>query len=297
MTDPNATQALPQDPNRTQMIPGTNLSVTQVIQPVQCPICKTHNPAGEAFCVECGLLFSSALPDDAFGAPAVRLPCLVDESGREHFLRPGSNIVGREADILLTDARVSRRHAEITLEGQTVKLKDLGSTNGTTVNGEKLESGNEVTLSAGDEVMFGGVKLVLSFPGEGNITQVPAGGKTQSIPAPPGKKPAVALLQTQDEEYPLVKGENTLGRRQDNDIVISDPYASGSHGKFEINDEGVFFTDLGSTNGTLLNGSKLPANEKVRVTPDDELQIGRLTFKLAFKQNETTKEEQNEDNS
>lgn len=286
MTDPNATQALPQDPNRTQMIPGTNLSVTQIIQPVQCPICKTHNPAGESFCVECGLLFSSALPDDAFGAPAVRLPCLVDESGREHFLRPGSNVVGREADILITDARVSRRHAEITLENQTVKLKDLGSTNGTTVNGEKLEPGNEMMLSAGDEVMFGGVKLILSFPGEGGITQIPAGGKTQSILSPPWKKPAVAFLQTQDEEYPLLKGENTLGRRSDNDIIINDPYASGSHGKFDINDEGVFFTDLGSTNGTLLNGSKLPANEKVRITLDDELQIGRLTFKLSFKQNE-----------
>jgi pSer/pThr/pTyr-binding forkhead associated (FHA) protein len=297
MTDPNATQALSQDPNRTQMIPGTNLSVTQIIQPVQCPICKTHNPAGEAFCVECGLLFSSALPDDAFGAPAVRLPCLVDESGREHFLRPGSNIVGREADILITDARVSRRHAEITLENQTVKLKDLGSTNGTIVNGEKLEPGNEVTLSASDEVMFGGVKLILSFPGEGGITQLPASGKTQSIHTPLEKKSAVASIQTQDAEYPLIKGENTLGRRQNNDIVISDPYASGLHGKFEINDEGAFFTDLGSTNGTLLNGSKLPANEKVRITPDDELQIGRLTFKLSFKQDEATEDEQNEDNS
>src|SRR5438477_6102084 len=107
---------LSQDPNRTQMAPGPSLNVTQTIQLVQCPVCKTFNPAGEGFCVECGLIFESALPGDVFGAPAVRPPCFVDESGREHFLRPGVNVVGREGDVLLQDSRVSRKHAEITYQ-------------------------------------------------------------------------------------------------------------------------------------------------------------------------------------
>jgi hypothetical protein len=79
------------DPNKTRMGPGPNLNVTLTIQPVQCPVCKTFNPAGEGFCIECGLIFESALPEDAFGAPAVRPPSLVDESGREHYLLEGAN--------------------------------------------------------------------------------------------------------------------------------------------------------------------------------------------------------------
>src|SRR6187549_1178306 len=106
--DPNKTSMLTQDPNRTQLgAPPTmdpnktmlgnapTLNATITIKPVQCPVCKTFNPAGMMFCVDCGLIFDRALPDDAFGAPVVRLPVLVDAiSGREHPIRPGVNMVG-----------------------------------------------------------------------------------------------------------------------------------------------------------------------------------------------------------
>ena len=88
------------DPNRTVMGTAPSLNATQTIKPVQCPICKTFNPAGMMFCIECGLIFDRALPDDAFGAPVVRLPVLVEaSSGREHPVRRGVNIVGREGDV------------------------------------------------------------------------------------------------------------------------------------------------------------------------------------------------------
>jgi len=160
--DPNATRMLEIDPNRTQMGGAPSLNVTQTIAPVQCPICKTFNPAGEGFCVECGLIFQSALPDDAFGAPAVRLPCLVDEGGREHFLRPGTNLVGREGDVIIHDTRVSRKHAEIRRHADGFYIHDLGSMNGTYVNRERVE----VTKLAGhDEVQIGRFRLVF-FVGE-----------------------------------------------------------------------------------------------------------------------------------
>src|SRR5215207_5215330 len=108
MSDPNRTQALSSDPNRTQLgappmldpnktMMGTapTLNATITIKPTQCPICKTFNPAGVMFCIDCGLIFDRALPGDAFGAPAVQLPVLVDGSGREHPIRPGSSMVGR----------------------------------------------------------------------------------------------------------------------------------------------------------------------------------------------------------
>ena len=86
------------------------------------------------FCNDCGLIFEMSLDGDAFGAPAVQLPVLVDSSGREHRLSPGINVVGRAGDILVEDTRVSRRHCQVTLENDTVFAEDLGSTNGTYVN-------------------------------------------------------------------------------------------------------------------------------------------------------------------
>lgn len=116
MNDLMKTQALSADPNRTQLgappvadpnktVMGTapTLNATITIKPVQCPVCKTFNPAGMMFCMECGLIFDRALPDDAFGAPAVKLPCLVDQNGKEYPLRPGTNSIGREGDVMIVD--------------------------------------------------------------------------------------------------------------------------------------------------------------------------------------------------
>ena len=66
-------------------------------------------------------------------------------------------VVGREAsDLLLRDARVSRFHASITKRGATYWLSDLGSTNGTTVNGERIA---ERHLRDGDLLEFGAITI------------------------------------------------------------------------------------------------------------------------------------------
>lgn len=286
MTDPNRTQMLPTDPNRTVMTLAPTANVTQTLQPVQCPVCKTFNGPGMVYCIECGLIFSmsDALPDDAFGAPAVRLPCLVDESGREQHLRPGDNLVGREGDILLMDAKVSRKHAVIRMEGSSVFVKDLGSTNGTTVRGEKLAPDAEIELMAGDRVEFGGVGLTLSLPGESAATQIPVSSKTQSIAAPPTVDASRATLEVDGEPFPLKPGSNTLGRKDSNDIVISDPYVSGSHATIEVTESEILLTDVGSTNGTMLNGARMVPNEPVRINPDDEIMIGAKTLRIRLKE-------------
>lgn len=276
--DPNATRMFETDPNRTQMGGAPSLNVTQTIAPVQCPICKTFNPAGEGFCVECGLIFQSALPDDAFGAPAVRLPCLVDESGREHFLRPGTNLVGREGDVMIQDSRASRKHAEMIMEDGVVSVRDLGSTNGTTLNDEPV-GGDAVTMQQGDVVAFADNKLTLSIPGSANATQALPTSKPQAIPAAPTKA-APAHLIIGDENYELASGENKLGRRPENDIIFDDPYVSGSHALIEVNDGTFTLTDLGSTNGTFVNGAKLAHNEPTTITPSDEVIFGRTEARI-----------------
>jgi pSer/pThr/pTyr-binding forkhead associated (FHA) protein len=71
-------------------------------------------------------------------------------------------VIGRlpECGIVLADSNVSRRHAEFRRAGDTVVLTDLGSTNGTRVNGAPIR---ERILASGDEVSVGSTKLIFEM--------------------------------------------------------------------------------------------------------------------------------------
>jgi len=81
---------------------------------------------------------------------------LVDAFGTRHRLRPATNAIGRdpESDVPLTwDPTVSRRHAKIEMAGGEPVLTDLSSSNGTFVNGERLDGPR--AIREGDELRLG----------------------------------------------------------------------------------------------------------------------------------------------
>lgn len=271
------------DPNRTIMAGMPSLDATVTIKPVQCPVCKTFNPAGMMFCQDCGLIFDRALPGDAFGAPAVQVPVFVDENGREYPIRPGANSIGREGDIAINDAKVSRRHAELEFDGGVLTLTDVGSTNGTKVNDETLSA--PIVLAEGDRVAFGGVVLQLRLPGgvSASATTSFASNRTAAIAAPPTVAPVVAAVAYwvgEDLRIPLGLGEHTFGRKSDNVIAIADPYVSGRHGVVNVSDDGITLTDTGSTNGTLVDGERIASNAPVTLTDASVIRLGSLEFRI-----------------
>lgn len=89
---------------------------------------------------------------------------LDDGSNRQYQLTEGRTIVGRgqDAQFRLPDTGVSRRHLEITWDGHTAILSDLGSTNGTTVNGTPVQTWQ---LVDGDVVRVGHSRLVFRTQG------------------------------------------------------------------------------------------------------------------------------------
>jgi hypothetical protein len=89
---------------------------------------------------------------------------LDDGSNRNYSLKQGGNVVGRgqDADFRLPDTGVSRRHLEITWDGQSATLADLGSTNGTTVNGTPVQTWQ---LADGDVIRIGHSSLVFRTQG------------------------------------------------------------------------------------------------------------------------------------
>jgi hypothetical protein len=80
--------------------------------------------------------------------------------GRRHVIPPGGALIGRsrECDVVMSDANVSRRHAEVrpvAAGGWTIA--DMGSTNGVRINGRQI-SGAE-TLTAGDRIVLGTAEI------------------------------------------------------------------------------------------------------------------------------------------
>jgi pSer/pThr/pTyr-binding forkhead associated (FHA) protein len=104
----------------------------------------------------------------------------------------GELTIGREqgAGMVIDDGGVSRLHARFTEENGAVVLEDLGSSNGTYVNGERISA--PVELAAGDEVQVGGT--VLQVEGIDAATALMGAGAapTQQHPGPAPRRPAPA---------------------------------------------------------------------------------------------------------
>jgi pSer/pThr/pTyr-binding forkhead associated (FHA) protein len=84
---------------------------------------------------------------------------VVDQTGRRFDLRPGSNVIGRgsDSDLQLLDQGISRRHLDIQYDGNHATAYDLGSTNGSTVNGHEITS---QLLRHGDVIRVGHTRIV-----------------------------------------------------------------------------------------------------------------------------------------
>jgi FHA domain len=139
---------------------------------VYCPECGFQSPGAATYCSRCGALLvretvgettMSLGPDEVDTLPEIDGPALVVRSGGgragESFEAIGDRaLIGRspECDVFLDDVTVSRRHAELTREGNVFTIRDLGSLNGTFVNRRRIESS---VLEDDDEVQIGKYRM------------------------------------------------------------------------------------------------------------------------------------------
>lgn len=85
----------------------------------------------------------------------------------------------------------------------------------------------------------------------------------------PGEKAGVSWL---------ISEKITLGREEDNNIIIKNPYASGYHARIEQRGKELWIEDLKSTNGTYVNGKRILG--KVLLKPGDFISIGQEALKV-----------------
>ncbi|MBI3070700.1 MAG: FHA domain-containing protein [Deltaproteobacteria bacterium] len=132
-------------------------------------------------------------------------------------------IIGRapEIELSLVEDLVSRKHARISTRKNTIVLEDLGSTNGTFVNGERIK---RVLLKDGDRILIGTSILALG-PYDGHVPQSPQSDVEATVTAPAlfGSLAAVPvsslvdLLSTSRKSGTLVIRSDRIGR-----IVFND---------------------------------------------------------------------------
>lgn len=126
-----------------------------------------------------------------------------NEVRRELPLTARTATLGRKPDctIRIPAADVSREHCQLIVDGNTLKVRDLGSSNGTFVNGKRVA---EATLKAGDRLTIGPAVFIIQIDGQpanvqpAAIQALPPG--TEKAAARSARHPSSAEINLDDEE-------------------------------------------------------------------------------------------------
>jgi len=140
---------------------------------------------------------------------AFALPKTVTVLGRRH-----------DCDLRIPLPMVSRRHCQLTANAESMKLRDLGSTGGTFVNGKKVEAEKDIPVKPGDYIGIGPLTFVCQIDGKPAKITPPKKSPQPGSQAPKAKpKPQKAPATVPDEEL----GEELDGRLDDElDEKLSD---------------------------------------------------------------------------
>ncbi len=158
---------------------------------------------------------------------------------------------GRAADndIVLSDADVSSYHAHLAPKDGGIEVTDSNSRNGTFVNGERLTGAR--ILHPGDELRFGN-RVTLVAESSATAAGPGIGSAANSLVVRTGKDAGAAVV--------LLEGvAATIGREPGNTLVLNDTRVSSRHARVTRNGHSIRVEDLGSANGTLVNGVQITA--------------------------------------
>jgi pSer/pThr/pTyr-binding forkhead associated (FHA) protein len=205
-----------------------------------------------------------------------------------------SVMVGRSdgCGLRLDKSTVSGKHAELVLRGGQLFLRDVGSTNGTLLNGQKIEPHVERLLAKDDKIAISTFEIAVTE------TNPPVEHETKDLPPKPeplapemtiavsAKAPSplanlarlkhaqprlVLASKEKRAVFELAKPEVTVGREAGCDIVIDQGTVSKKHAEIRLLDGTFFVRDLGSQNGTFVDGNAvagpaapLKSNQSVR---------------------------------
>jgi pSer/pThr/pTyr-binding forkhead associated (FHA) protein len=199
--------------------------------------------------------------------------------------------------IRLTERNVSRRHARLRkVNGGSFIVEDLESYNGIKVNGRRIEK--ESPVKAGDQIAIGDYMLALQDESAADLpegaatvpTAMPAAVVAQAdtamivappVAAPVALRPPARLVMISPPapgaEYAFSRPKMRIGRAEELDIVINHKSISREHAELERIADRLRIRDLGSANGTRVNGRDVSDQE---IVPGDVIELGQVRFRF-----------------
>lgn len=216
--------------------------------------------------------------------------------------------IGRknDNDLVLDDDEISRRHAQLKKTGDEYQIIDLGSENGVLVNNKRV---TRQTIHHNDSITIGRYNVIfkteegaakrqdartrvrrISTLGATSEQKMESSETSKKSTGREGSRPqATAILKSpmggrliiesgtnKGEEFNLSNGA-TIGRNKTCDFTLDDTHASGSHARFQITDKKTKIIDLGSSNGTIVNGTKIDVHT---LSNNDKIQIGKTILRF-----------------
>lgn len=225
-----------------------------------CPACqRAISKPNPSFCPYCGARIQGGRNTQRMSPLSAKL--LLQIPGKPPYEVPLVKplvTIGRDAgnDIPVADQYVSGEHIHLERVDSTYRLIHKSKTNPTTVNGQRVP--DQILLQAGDIIRIGD-----TF---GNST-----GLTFQIVGAVPLRPPIALR--------LQKSVTKIGRATTNDLVLADNLVSERHATIQAQGQQHTLTDLGSLNGTYVNGTRLTAQSLYTLHPNDLIQVGAYQFR------------------
>jgi len=187
---------------------------------------------------------------------------------------------GSKNQIVVQDNEVSREHCRLLRLMADYEVMDLGSSNGTYVNGARVEGTRLLQpgflIELGDSITFEYERPPLSDAAENQGVTGEHQRAQQSAKADPSSQAYLVLTHGPDpgHVYPLQGNKITIGRDLTNTVVILFPEVSRFHVHLISTDDGYTIEDLGSTNGTIVNGERV--TQLRALNPNDVILIGTM---------------------
>lgn len=226
---------------------------------------------------------------------------LLSDGGPEQEFELGKArvTIGRATtnDIPLSDGRISRMHARLECSRNTCTLVDMGSSNGTFVNGQRVE---QALLQPGDVISLGGLRLRYDLaPAIEELGLTVIDREADLDKALDQEVLPFAINETSQPRLVVMTPQRTwevalgdvdalsIGRVDSNQIVLEHAKVSRQHAEVQRKGNLFILRDLGSTNGTWHGDTRL---EQLILQDGDEFKIGEATlvFKSGFEEEALT---------
>jgi len=216
---------------------------------------------------------------------------LVDEK-----TRIGRGKVGNEIAVPEVIQSVSRQHLEIRREIAGYRMIDLGSRNGTLVNGIYAK---DIYLRDGDEIKIGQdaegqqIRIVFQMGSEALLDEIKLEDQVATLPPTSGLNSdapsdmpyfKIRWQNGSTNYFPIVKDRIIIGRGVEADLRVPENlrFVSGQHAEVQKEAMGYFIRDLNSTNGTLVNNQLLPPDQDFAIGNESIIRIGDDNFGVSI---------------